>query len=80
MYVRFECRYLNVAKMSIVCYECLKDVLCTLWMFKRCLLYVIKVKMNSFVRYGCFKDVLCTLCQEIYIHKRYSYQKLKNIL
>ena len=52
---------MGVFRMSIVRYECLKDVFCTLWMFLRCLLCVMGVFKMSFVRYGCLKDVFCTL-------------------
>ena len=34
---------MDVFKMSFVCYECLKDVFCILWMSQRCLSYVMDV-------------------------------------
>ena len=38
-------------------HECLKNVFHTLWMSKRCLLYVENVLKMSFVCYECLKDV-----------------------
>ena len=34
---------MDVLKTSFVCYGCLKDVLCMLWMSQRCPLYVMDV-------------------------------------
>ena len=52
---------MDVSKTSFVCYGCLKDVLCMLWMSQRRLLYVMDVSKTSFVCYGCLQDVLCML-------------------
>ena len=41
--------------MSFVRYKCLKDVFCTLWMSKRCHLYVMNVMETSFGHYEYLK-------------------------
>ena len=51
----------NVFKTFFVCHRCLKDVICTIWMSKRRLLYAMNVSKMSFVRYECLKDVICTI-------------------
>ena len=41
-----------------VCYGYLKDIYCTFWMSKRCLLYITNVSKMSFVHYEWIKDVI----------------------
>ena len=50
--------YCCLFMMTFSRYGCQKDVFCTLWMSKRCLLYVMHAKKMSFVRYSCLKDVV----------------------
>ena len=52
---------MDVSKMSFLCFGCLKDIFCMLWMSQRRLLYVMNVSKTSFVCFKCLKDIFCML-------------------
>ena len=63
-----------VSKTSFVCYGCFEDVFCMLWMFRRCLLYVMDVSKTSFCMIGCVKDGLFVMDASKTFFERYGSQ------